>query len=85
MYYYQKAMDLLQEIYDNFSEEDKVWFQSEKPIAMHSTLGMHLRNHCNMWDYVWVPELIDGVDHSPNHPDAISQKAIKDFQAKVLG
>lgn len=83
MNYYQDAMDLLQEIYNNFSDEDKEWFKKEPPIAMHLTLGMHLRNHCGMWLLAWVPEMIDGADHSPNHPDAISQRAITDFQAKV--
>lgn len=81
--YYKAGMELMHQIYDNFSEDDKVWFQNESPAMMHLTLGMHLRNHCGMWETVWVPELIDGVDHSPNHPDAISSKVIRDYQAKL--
>lgn len=83
MDYYKAGMKLMCEIYVNFSEDDRVWFQNENPAAMHLTLGMHLRNHCGMWETKWVPELIDGIDHSPNHPDAISQRVIKDFQTKV--
>lgn len=80
MDYYQKAIDMLGEIWDNFSDEDKHWFKTSESAGMHLTLGMHLRNHCGMWETPWTPELIDGVDHSPNHPDAISMKAIRDFQ-----
>lgn len=82
--YYKAGMELMHEIYANFSDDDRVWFQTQPPAAMHLGLGMHLRNHCKMWDNVWVPDFIDGVDHSPNHPDAISSRVIRDFQAKVL-
>lgn len=81
--YYQSGMDLMAEIYANFSDEDKAWFKSTPPAAMHHSLGRHLRNYCNMWEIKWEPELIDGVDHSENHPDAISSRVIKDYQKMV--
>lgn len=83
--YYDDAMKLLQEIYDNFSEEDKEWFKNTNPILMHHDLGRHLRNHCKMWEIKWDSEMIDDVDHSPNHPDAVSSRAIRDFQASING
>lgn len=78
---YKEAYDLMGEIWENFSNYDKEWFLEENPIMMHNTLGMHLRNHANLWKLSWEPELIDGVDHSENHPDAISSKVITDFQS----
>lgn len=81
---YEETYKLMEEIYENFSDEDKQWFISEEPILMHNSLGMHLRNHAKLWTYHWEPELIDGVDHSPEHPDAVSNKVITDFQNKLL-
>lgn len=80
---YKTAYSLMEEIYKNFSEEDKTWFENEVPVAMHSTLGRHLRNHAKLWECEWQPELIDGVDYSPNHPDAISSRVIADFQQSI--
>ena len=80
---YKNGMELLDQIYNNFSDEDKQWFKTEEPAAMHSSLGRHLRNHCKMWETKWTPEIINNIDHSPNHPDAISMKVIRDYQEKV--
>lgn len=77
---YNEAYSLMTEIYNNFSRADKLWFLSEEPAMMHLSLGMHLRNHTKLWENPWEPELIDGVDYSPNHPDAVSGKVIRDFQ-----
>lgn len=81
---YERAYELMQEIYENFSRVDKLWFLGEDPCMMHHTLGRHLRNHANLWQDEWEPELVEGVDHSPNHPDAISSKVIEDFQKFAL-
>lgn len=80
---YERAYALMGEIYNNFSRTDKLWFHAEEPALMHLSLGMHLRNHANLWQDAWEPELIDGVDCSPNHPDAISSKVIRDFQSEA--
>lgn len=80
---YERAYALMEEIYKNFSRADKLWFLGENPIRMHSGLGMHLRNHANLWQDTWEPELINDVDCSPNHPDAISSKVIRDFQLEA--
>lgn len=81
---YDAAYTLMQEIYNNFNRADKLWFLSEDPVLMHNSLGRHLRNHTNLWDYPWKPEYDKaGIDHSPNHPDAISSRVIRDFQSKA--
>lgn len=77
---YERAYSLMEEIYNNFSRLDKLWFLGEDPVMMHSSLGMHLRNHASLWQDTWEPELINDIDHSPNHPVAISSKVIRDFQ-----
>lgn len=77
---YNQAYALMEEIYKNFSREDQLTFLREDTLTMHHTLGMHLRNHAKLWENPWEPELIDGVDYSRNHPDAISSQVLRDFQ-----
>lgn len=47
-------------------------------VQFHHTVGRWIRNHYNLWDYEWEPVVgSDGVDYSPNHPDAVSQRIIE--------
>lgn len=46
-------------------------------IEYHSSVGRHIRNKYQLWDRGHVPEIINGVDVSPNHPDAISQRILE--------
>lgn len=46
-------------------------------VMFHHSLGMSIRNEFKLWENKWEPELIDGVDCSPNHPDAISMRIIE--------
>lgn len=46
-------------------------------IMYHHSAGRYIRNTYKLWTYEWEPQLIEGVDHSPNHPDAVSMKIIK--------
>lgn len=80
---YAKGMRLLWDIWNNWSAEDKFKFMDAAPITMHSTLGEHLRNQCGMWNVPWLPEIRNNLDCSQDHPDAISQKVIRDIQAIV--
>ncbi len=48
----------------------------------HHTLGRHIRNNYNLWEYSWKPELRDGVDYSSFHPDNISQSIIEQVWLK---
>lgn len=52
-------------------------------IMYHHSAGRYIRNTYKLWTYEWEPELIDGVDHSPNHPDAVSMKIIKLLWARL--
>lgn len=46
-------------------------------IHFHHTLGQDIRNRFHLWSYMWTPEIVDGVDVSEHHPDAISMKVIR--------
>ena len=52
--------------------------RKDELFKYHHTLGRSIRNTFKLWSTEWVPELIDGVDHSSNHPDHISMRVIED-------
>jgi hypothetical protein len=52
-------------------------------IEWHSSLGRDIRNNYGLWENDWEPELVDGVDYSPNHPDAISMSIINEVWRRV--
>lgn len=45
-------------------------------IQFHHGLGTDIRNAYGLWGLSWEPDIIDGADHSDNHPDAVSMKVI---------
>ena len=47
-------------------------------IGYHNTLGRSIRNTFDLWSTKWEPEIKDGVDCSPNHPDQISMRVIEE-------
>jgi hypothetical protein len=47
-----------------------------KLSVYHHTLGRNIRNRFNLWEREWEPKLIEGIDHSDDHPDAISMRII---------
>jgi len=76
---------------EQMAEEVLKWFD-EAPVAAqivfknssvkelhdyHHSLGQYIRNTFKLWENQWTPELIDGVDYSPGHPDAISMRIIR--------
>lgn len=56
--------------------------RSELAIYHHS-LGRSIRNEFKLWEIKWEPELVDGVDHSPYHPDSVSMTIIEDVWDKL--
>lgn len=55
----------------------------EQLIRYHTGLGRNIRNHFKLWEVEWEPELVNGIDMSQNHPDAISMAIIEDVWEKV--
>lgn len=49
----------------------------DKLHLYHHGLGTQIRNRFHLWEHKWEPVLENGVDVSPNHPDAISMKVIE--------
>ena len=64
---------------NNISEEDLEYIRTSDPIMLHHGFGTWIRNHYKLWEVPFEPELRDGVDYSPNHPDAISQRIVVRF------
>ena len=60
-------------------EERNAFLGTDKPdlIGYHMTLGRRIRNTFKLWDVEHEPEIIDGVDHSEQHPDNLSQSIIE--------
>lgn len=49
----------------------------DKLARYHHGLGTMIRNEYQLWYYDHEPIIVDGVDVSPHHPDAISQRIIE--------
>lgn len=56
--------------------DEHVW------AKMHHGFGMWIRNNYELWNTPWTPEIRDGVDYSPDHPDSISMTIIKEVWKK---
>jgi hypothetical protein len=46
-------------------------------VRYHDSLGRMIRNEFKMWDNDWKPNIVNGVDCSPDHPDQRSQRIIE--------
>jgi len=46
-------------------------------IQYHHSLGRDIRNEFGLWQYDWVPQLENGFDMSPDHPDSVSMRIIE--------
>lgn len=61
----------------------KTFKNKEDLIVLHNNLGRDIRNAFDLWGYKWKPELVDGVDVSPDHPDLVSQRVIERVWEKL--
>ena len=50
----------------------------------HNTLGRWIRNKYNLWEIPWEPELKNGIDYSPDHPDSVSDTLLKELWNRGL-
>jgi len=82
----EEMADEVEKWFNGASEQEKKIFResTEKDlIRYHDNLGRTIRNHFGLWQRKWTPEVIDGVDCSENHPDAISMKVLKAVHDRV--
>lgn len=69
-------------MWNRLSDEERQesgFLQSSKEdlIQFHHTFGARIRNEWRLWSYHWTPELVDGIDMSSEHPDAISMRVLE--------
>lgn len=61
-------------------DEDQCHFRNcsiEELNQYHHYVGQNIRNKFRLWTYPWEPEMKDGFDCSPEHPDAVSMRVIE--------
>lgn len=56
----------------------KTEYDENSLISYHHSLGTYIRNKYKLWAIPWEPEVRDGVDYSPYHPDEVSFTIIKE-------
>lgn len=75
-------MEIVEELVRRFEKEPKEnqkefrECSKENLVSYHHSLGRSIRNEFNLWKFNWAPELKDGVDYSPYHPDNLSMTII---------
>ena len=52
-------------------------------VIYHSSLGQQIRNRFNLWYYPWDERLVEGLDVSDEHPDAVSMRVIEEVWRRV--
>ena len=75
--------DLRKEIFETWPEEAITDFflteyNENNLIMYHHSLGRYIRNMYGLWGRPWEPKIINGVDTSPEHPDAISMTIMRE-------
>jgi hypothetical protein len=82
--------DLRRDIRDNWSEDNQNAFylmgikNNGSMIGLHDTLGRQIRNKYSLWQIPWIPDLRDGIDYSPYHPDQLSDTILKEVWNRGL-
>ena len=76
--------EIIQKVYSeilkepDFATEFFGFENKERLIQYHHSFGRYIRNEYGLWNSTWTPEIDEeGVDCSPNHPDAISMDIIE--------
>jgi len=52
-------------------------------VKFHGTLGRTIRNEFKLWETNWTPEIRDGVDYAPDHPDQLSLRVMQEVWEKL--
>lgn len=85
----EKFKECVEEVHRWFkkaSQSEQEEFKSmdkEGLIRYHHSLGRSIRNKFNLWEFSWIPHIVDECDTSPDHPDAISMRIIEAVWDKV--
>jgi hypothetical protein len=85
----ERREEIILEMVDEFKKSplseqfDFKHARKDELIEWHHTLGRTIRGEFGLWEENWEPILVDGVDMSPNHPDAISMSIIEEIWRRV--
>lgn len=82
--YEEIILDLQNFIRENWTDETKNEFylsgiKNDDLIRYHNSFGCFIRNKYNLWSIPWEPEIRDGIDYSPYHPDEVSFTIINEL------
>lgn len=70
--------DTLKEIKKEFVNTPK-----DQLVKFHGTLGRTIRNEFKLWETEWKPEIREGVDYSPDHPDQLSFRVMEEVWERL--
>lgn len=77
---------LLDEIQASSNSDDLTLFKEcpfDQLTRYHHSLGTDIRNRFNLWEIPWEPEIKDGIDYSPYHPDQVSMTIIEELWRRL--
>lgn len=75
------AQEVYNKWYKTWAPTDQAYFRKHSYIEFHHGIGRNIRNEFKLWDRPpHEPELINGIDYSPNHPDAVSSWILQRVQ-----
>ena len=86
MYEINEMVEIVENWIRKETEENKKEFLNtpkEKLVKYHTTLGRTIRNKFKLWDTSWNPDMQNGVDHSPDHPDQVSLRVIEEVWKRL--
>lgn len=82
---FDEQVQTMYELFKKASTYEQNLFRSckkEDLVSYHLSMGQFIRNHFGLWKQPWEPEIKDGIDYSPNHPDAVSTRILETLWEK---
>ena len=76
----------VQEWFNNSNQRSKEEFlttEFDNLVVFMSPLGAEIINHFNLWLYPWTKDIKDGIDRSPQHPEAVALQVIEEVWRSV--
>lgn len=80
---FQKIVESILSVLTKEEKSELASIDESKLCLLHHSFGQWIRNTYSIWDVHWEPQLENGVDMSPNHPDAISMDIIRMVYKRV--
>ena len=68
---------------DYHTRREFVKLDARDMIKFHHSVGQDIRNHFKLWTYGWEPMIENGIDMSPDHPDAVSNRVLVEVHRRA--